>query len=57
MPLNTCPICRNEIVGELCGFHTRGSEVATWAQGNKIWCDIIHRQVFPKQRIEKGVEG
>ena len=54
--MNICPICRNEIVGEICGFHALNAEFVTWATGNKIWCDFVHRGVpFPK-RIEKGLE-
>jgi len=52
----TCPICMNNIVGEICGFHATNSEVATWSQGNRILCGIIHRgDPWPK-RVEVGLE-
>lgn len=53
--MNTCPICLNEIVGEICGFHSRNSEVATWATFNKIMNDLLMRGIEPP-RIEKGLE-
>ena len=56
MPRSICPICRNEIIGELCGYHTQSNQEAQWHITNKIWCGIIHRgEPFPK-RVEIGLE-
>jgi len=53
---NTCPICRNEIAGEICGYHTQSSQEALWHVSNRIWCDILHRGApFPK-RVEIGLK-
>ena len=55
-PPNTCPICRSEILGEICGFHALNTVAPTWPVANKIWCGIIHRgDPWPK-RVEKGLE-
>ena len=54
--LNLCPICCNQILGELCSFHARNTVEYTWAKSNKIWNDILMRGApFPK-RIEIGLE-
>lgn len=53
---NICPICRNIIVGEICGYHTRHSVESGWARTNKIWNDFLMRGVPLPNRVEKGLE-
>ena len=53
---NTCPICLNSIVGEICGFHTTKTVKSSWAKSNRIWNDVLMRGVpFPK-RVKIGLE-
>ena len=51
--MNTCPICRNEIVGEICGFHTQDSDHEITSAQARIVADMIHRGVVPTRLPKK----
>jgi len=53
---NICPICRNIIKGEICGFHTKHSVKSQWARTNKILNDFLMRGVPLPKRVEIGLE-
>ena len=53
--LNVCPICLNEILGEICGFHTTNTVEKNWHISNRIWNNMIMRGITPR-RIEIGCE-
>jgi hypothetical protein len=56
MPLNVCPLCRSEIVEEICGFHARSSQEAQWHVVNRIINDWLMRGTPLPKRVEKGLE-
>ena len=48
-----CPICRNEILGEICGFHTQDADHKVESQKSKTINDWLMRGVMPK-RLSKN---
>lgn len=45
--MNICPICMNEIVGEICGFHTQDDDHEAMSAQARILADMIHRGTTP----------
>ena len=43
--MNTCPICRSEIQGEVCGFHSHDSRSKEWSDENRVWNDFLMRGI------------
>ena len=46
---NQCPICLNEVVGEICGFHTQDADHKVESRKSKIINDFLMRGKVPKR--------